>query len=192
VGGLVATLALGGVLFVALGQGGASAADVQKVKTSLEKAGCTFVAKKAVSGEHSITDPSGASDKWNTDPPTTGPHYAIAAIFNAYDDEVELARVVHNLEHGGIYILYGEDVPAATVDELRAFYADHKTGTIMAPLDRLGDEFAVGAWYAHDDPAMGYLARCTTFDEAAISGFFEDLQFKGPERFDPSDLRPGH
>lgn len=191
VGGLLAALALGGVLFFSLGQS-ADAADIETVRADLEAAGCTFVGKKAAPGEHTVLDPAGTSDKWNTDPPTTGPHYAVAAIFSAYDEELELARVVHNLEHGGIFLLYGEDVPAETVEQLKAFYDDHKTGTIMAPLDRLGDEFAFGAWYAHEDPAMGYLAKCTTFDEAAVSEFFDELQFKGPEHFDPSDLRPGH
>ncbi len=60
--------------------------------------------------------------------------------------EIEMARLVHNLEHGGIYILYGKDVPDSTVEQLRSFYEHHKTGTIMAPLDRLGDKFALGAW----------------------------------------------
>jgi hypothetical protein len=191
VGGLLAALALGGILFFSLGQG-AEAADVETVRADLEAAGCTFVGKKAASAEHTVTDPAVTSDKWNTDPPTTGPHHATAAIFNQYDDEVELARVVHNLEHGGIFVFYGEDVPASTVEELQSFYDDHKTGTIMAPLDRLGDEFAVGAWYAQEDPAMGYLATCKTFDGAALAGFFSELQFKGPEHFDPSRLRPGH
>ncbi len=190
-GGLLVALVLGGVLFFALGSG-ADAADVAAVRGDLEAAGCTFVGKKAPPAEHTITDPGGTSDEWNTDPPTAGPHYAEAAIFNAYDEELELARVVHDLEHGGIYILYGKDVPAATVDELRAFYDDHRTATILAPLHRLGDEFAIGAWYAHSDPAMGYLAKCRTFDEKAVAAFFSAFQFKGPEHFDPSDLRPGH
>ena len=99
---------------------------------------------------------------------------------------------MHNLEHGGIFILYGEDVPDATVDELRAFYDDHKTGTIMAPLNRLGDEFALGAWVVDGDTDSGFLAKCKAFDEDAASSFFRSLQFRGPERFDPADLRPGH
>lgn len=191
VAGLVAALVLGGVLFFALGQS-SSGPDAELVKADLGAAGCTLVAKKALSGEHSITDPGGTSPKWNTDPPTSGPHYGTAAIFNSYDQEVELARVVHNLEHGGVFVFYGKDVPASTVDQLRAFYGDHKTGTIMAPLDRLGDEFALGAWVAHEDPAMGYLAKCKSFDEKAVAAFFSAFQFKGPEHFDPSDLRPGH
>ena len=53
--------------------------------------------------------------------------------------------------------------------ELRAFYDDHKTGTIMAPLDRLGDEFALGAWVVDGDTDNGFLAKCTEFDEDATS-----------------------
>ena len=74
---------------------------------------------------------------------------------------------MHNLEHGGVFILYGDEVPDATVDRLRAFYDDHKTGTIMAPLDRLGDEFALGAWVVDGDVDNGFLAKCKTFDEDA-------------------------
>jgi Protein of unknown function (DUF3105) len=157
-----------------------------------EEAGCTFRKVPALETAHSVTQPGGTSDKWNTDPPTNGPHYGIAAIFKIYDEELELARVVHNLEHGGIFILYGEDVPDATVAQLEAFYDDHQTGTIMAPLDRLGDEFALGAWVVDGDTDNGFLAKCTTFDDDAVSAFFGSLQFRGPERFDPADLRPGH
>lgn len=191
VAGLAAALVLGGVLYLAMGQT-ESGPDVELVKADLDAAGCTLVAKKALSGEHTIIDSSSTSPKWNTDPPTSGPHYAVAAVFNIYEDEVELARVVHNLEHGGVFVLYGKDVPEATVEQLRDFYNDHKPGTIMAPLDRLGDEFALGAWVAHDDPAMGYLATCKSFDEDAVGAFFSGFQFRGPEHFDPSDLRPGH
>jgi hypothetical protein len=191
VAGLAAALILGGVLFFALGQSGSGGPDVELVRANLDAAGCTLVAKKAPEGDHTVTDPGGTSDKWNTDPPTSGPHYSTAAVFNLYDQEIELARVVHNLEHGGVFILYGKGVPSSTVDRLRAFYDDHKTGTIMAPLDRLGDEFALGAWVAHRDPATGYVAKCTSFDERAVSDFFRAFQFKGPEHFDPSQLRPG-
>ncbi len=172
--------------------GGDSGTDVPALRTKLEAAGCTFKVAPALEGAHSITSPGGTSDEWNTDPPTTGPHYGIAAIFGIYEDEVDIAPLVHDLEHGGIYILYGDEVPDSTVDQLRAFYDDHKTGTVMAPLNRLGDEFALGAWVVDGDTDNGFQATCTSFDEDAVSSFFSSLQFRGPERFDPADLRPGH
>ncbi len=193
IGAAIAGIALGFVVVaVLLGVvGGGGGADEEAARTSLEAAGCTFKSVKALEGAHSIEQPGGTSDKWNTDPPTTGPHYGIAAIFGIYEEELEIARVVHNLEHGGIFILYGDEVPEATVDELRAFYDDHKTGSIMAPLDRLGDEFALGAWVVDGDIDNGFLAKCTQFDEGAVSTFFRSFQFRGPERFDPSQLQPG-
>lgn len=191
----VAGVVLGfGVVAAALGivgGGGGGTTDTEGLRTTLQDAGCTLQIAPALEGVHSVTDPGGTSPKWNTDPPTSGPHYAVAAIFGIYEDQLEMARVVHNLEHGGIYILYGKDVPDSTVDQLRAFYDDHKTGTIMAPLDRLGDEFAVGAWVVDGDTHNGFLAKCSTFDENAMSTFFRSLQFRGPERFDPSQLQPG-
>jgi hypothetical protein len=172
--------------------GGSDKIDVAGVRTNVEAAGCTFQAAPALEGIHSIRTPSGTSPVWNTNPPTSGPHYAIPGIFGIYNEQVDMAMLVHDLEHGGIYILYGDKVPESTVEQLRAFYDDHKTGTTMAPLDRLGNEFAIGAWVVEGDVRNGFLAKCKTFDEGALSSFFGQLQFRGPERFDPSQLTPGH
>ena len=91
-----------------------ASADAPKL---LETAGCTVQAVKSLpSNDHSITVPTGTSKKWNTDPPTSGPHYAQWVVWGAYTDPVNLGQVVHNLEHGGIYILYGKNVPQATVE----------------------------------------------------------------------------
>jgi Protein of unknown function (DUF3105) len=188
VGVLLGFVAVGALLGVG-GDGGKT--DKAGLQANFEAAGCTLQIVPALAGVHSIRDPAGTSEKWNTDPPTSGPHYGIAAIFGIYEDELEIARVVHNLEHGGIFILYGKDVPESTVEQLRSFYGDHKTGTIMAPLDRLGDQFALGAWVVDGDTDNGFLAKCKSFDEGALSSFFRTLQFRGPERFDPSQLQPG-
>lgn len=193
IGAAIAGVALGFVVVAALlGVMGGGGADEEALAATMQDVGCTFQAVPALEGAHSIREPGGTSDKWNTDPPTNGPHYGIAGIFGIYDDELELARVVHNLEHGGIYILYGDEVPEETVDELRSFYDSRKTGTIMAPLDSLGDQFALGAWVVDGDTDSGFLAKCAEFDDAAVSSFFRSLQFRGPERFDPADLQPGH
>lgn len=162
-----------------------------EARAALEEAGCTLKVAPALAGEHSIQDPAGTSKDWNTDPPTSGAHYGIAAVFGRYDEPLETARVVHNLEHGGIFILHGNRVPPATVEQLTSFYEDHQTGTVMAPLDELGRQFALGAWVSDGEGGNAYLAKCREFDENAVSTFFRAFQFQGPERFDPSDLQPG-
>ena len=193
IGAAIAGVALGfAAVAMLLGLVGGTDTGEAALPAKFEAAGCRFQEAPALEAAHTVTDPDGTSKQWNTDPPTSGPHYGIAAVFGLYDDQIQIGRLVHNLEHGGIFVLYGDDVPDATVQQLRDFYDDHQTGTVMAPLDRLGDEFALGAWVADGDTDSGFLAKCKTFDEDAVSSFFRALQFRGPERFDPADLRPGH
>jgi Protein of unknown function (DUF3105) len=194
-GGVVAALAIAGVLFAAVGRGG-GVPDAAAVRAGLEAAGCTLQAVKAQPGRHSLT--ADGTFKWNTDPPTNGPHFGFDAggqlgtvVWGAYDEPLQLARVVHNLEHGGIYIFYGDEVSDSVVDRLRGFYDDHKNGTLLAPYPKLGDKVALGAWVAEGDAAKGYLAKCTAFDDGAFSSFFEAFQFRGPERYTSGAMLPG-
>ena len=194
-GGLAAALVAAAVLFAAVGRGG-GAPDEAAVRADLEAAGCTLQVEKAQPGRHSLT--ADGTAEWNTDPPTSGPHFGFDAsgnlgtvVWKEYDEPLQLARVIHNLEHGGVYIFYGSDVADSVVEELRAFYDDHKNGTLLAPYPKLGDEIALGAWVSEGEIANGYLAKCSAFDEAAYSSFLEAFQFKGPEHFPSSALLPG-
>ncbi len=184
--------------FVFLGTGlvgGGGAGNEGAVRADLEDAGCTLQAVKAKEGRHSLgPDEIG---KWNTDPPTNGPHFGFdqnstqgTVIWGAYTEPIQLARVVHNLEHGGAYILYGDDVPDDVVAQLLEFYDDHQTGTVLAPLPKLGDKIALGAWVADESgAAKGYLAKCTSFDDGAFSSFFTSVPVPGPRAL-PRGLAP--
>jgi Protein of unknown function (DUF3105) len=189
-GGLAVLVAVAIGMVVGFGGGGTDAA------AALDSAGCTLTTKPALRGVHSITTPTGTSKLWNTSPPTSGPHYAVPAVWGAYTEPLNTAQVVHNLEHGGIYILYGPRVPEATVAQLRSFYEDHTRGTLLAPLPSLGNRIALGAWTTKDanDPTNGtaHLAKCRAFDEDAFGAFFDEFQFQGPERFPADTLLPGH
>jgi len=182
------------------GGNGVDAEKSASAKAALEQAGCTLTIVKALknaSNHSDVTSPD-AKPRWNTFPPTNGPHYGQPALFGAYDEPLQQARVVHNLEHGGVYIQYGKNVPAATVAQLKSFYEAHQNGTLLAPLPQLGKTIALGAWVAPDnsvpgrtDRGDGYLAKCTTYDEKAYDAFFAAYQFKGPERFPASAMAPG-
>jgi hypothetical protein len=43
---------------------------------------------------------------WNSNPPSSGPHYPIWAAFQAYTSPVPRGYYVHDLEHGAIVFLY--------------------------------------------------------------------------------------
>jgi hypothetical protein len=199
-GAAVGLVALAAVLGAVLLGGGGGTSGSSDARAALVDAGCTLTVVKAVPNkpDHSdVKSPAVVQPAWNTFPPTSGPHYGQAALFGAYGEPLEQARVVHNLEHGGVYIQYGRDVPPAIVDELKAFYDRHQDGTLLAPLPKLGAKIALGAWNAPDaaggghDRGQGILATCSTFDETAYGAFFDAYQFKGPERFPASAMRPG-
>jgi len=162
-----------------------------EVRTAMETASCGLEEVKALPFNQHTIEPGGTSDEWNTDPPTSGPHSSQTAIYGAYTEPLDQARVVHNLEHGAVFIQYGEDVPEETVAELRSFYDDHQAGTLLAPLPRLGSDIALGAWTFTGGEGTAYLATCTAFDGEAFSAFFDAFQFHGPERFPADSMLPG-
>lgn len=186
--GLVVAL---GVVF--LGGGGGD----EDIAATMEAAGCQLKAVPAGSGIHSVELDATSDPKWNTDPPTSGPHNDTPAVYGEYQAPLKISQVPHNLEHGAAFILYGRDVPAATVQRLRGFYNEDPLGLLLAPYPKLGDKIALGAWTVPDDFEPGgtggtaYLGTCTTFDQNAFSSFRDKLRFRGPERFPPDQLQPG-
>lgn len=180
------------LVYLLLGGSSSAASDAPKL---LEAAGCTVKTVKALPGEHTIATREGTSKKWNTSPPTSGPHYEVAVIWGAYTEPVFPAQLVHNLEHGGIFIQYGKDVSEATIAQLKGFYDSHQDGTVLAPLPSLGSKIAIGAWTTRSASstadATAHLATCPSFDEKAYAAFFDTYQFKGPERFPAHSLMPG-
>lgn len=174
---LLGVLILGGVVLWLTQR---DSGDSQAVAETMRAAGCTYQTFESEGREH-VRD--GTRVSYNSSPPTSGNHYAVPVIWNAYDAPVEQARAVHNLEHGGIVIQYGDEVPEATVNELREFYQSDPNGLLLAPLPGLNNQIALTAWT--------HLAKCRTFNEGAFEEFRDEFRAKGPEPRRPSDLAPG-
>ncbi len=164
---------------------------------ALREAGCSVQTFPAQRRQHVEQLPKGF--KYNSSPPTSGPHHPQAAPFDVYDEPVDQIRLVHNLEHGGVVIQYGRDVPRAQVDELVEWYRDDPNGIVIAPLPALGDRISLGAWYSPEQPegetaeppARGVLAKCPRFEAEAFDAFLERYGFQGPERFAREQMPPG-
>ena len=137
--GIVA-LAIVLIALVAFGGGGGSSDPT----SALTAAGCTLKSYPGVSRKH-IDNPNARPKVWNSFPPTSGPHYLTPAIYDFYTEPVALARVLHNLEHGGVYMLYGSKTPADTASKLRTIYDKDPRGLVVAPLPELGKTIALGA-----------------------------------------------
>lgn len=138
--------------------------------------------------------------KYNSNPPSSGIHTNETVIWNIYDEPVPTISSVHNLEHGGIVIRYGPDVPAGEVEKIREFYLDDPNGLIVAPMPGLGDTIALTAWTfdkgRQNDRTYngeGRIAKVKRFDEDAFNAFVDEFRGKGPENppFTVEDLKPG-
>jgi hypothetical protein len=173
---------------VVLGGGSADA--------TLGDAGCTIIKKPALGRQH-VAQVS-KTFKYNTFPPTTGPHNPVPAIYDFYSDPVEQAHLLHNLEHGSIVVQYGSGIAQSTVSQIRDWYIKDPNGIVVAPLPVLKDKLVLEAWIAPDAtpgqtpaPGQGVLATCPGFDKKAFDTFKDTYGFRGPERFPRSSLTPG-
>jgi hypothetical protein len=136
--------------------------------------------------------------KWSTDPPSAGGHYQSPAIWDFYTDPVNPRQVVHNEEHGGLIIWYGDKVPAATLAQIRAFYNEDPLSILVTPYAGLGDKIALTAWtgdpstyYVNADYGMGHIAVCPKYDATAFRAFRDAYRGKGPEGVPMDANTPG-
>ncbi|MDQ4030167.1 MAG: DUF3105 domain-containing protein [Actinomycetota bacterium] len=165
--------------------------------TALADAGCTVQTFPGQPASHVGELPE--DFEYNSDPPTSGLHHPVAAPFDVYDQPVEPIRFVHNLEHGGVVVLYGDNVPNADVVALIEWYRGDPNGILIAPYPQNGDRITLSAWTAEVDPQnpqeatneRGVLARCPGFSEDAFDAFLDEYGFGGPERFPRDQLTPG-
>lgn len=177
--GVVALAAVIG--FIALGGGGSGAASAAK---TIEGQGCEYKHPKelARSPHYTSVEPKPAP-KWNTDPPSSGRHYFQPVPFGIYTEPLDEIRVVHNLEHGGMVLQYGDQVPQAMVDQIESWYRDDPNAVVVAPYPKLGDKVALTAWTQW--------AECTGFDKKAADAFRDAFRYKAPEKFPKDSLDPG-
>jgi hypothetical protein len=184
-GGAVLVLLLAGVSSFVVNRGG-------DAKEALAAAGCTRETLPSQGRRHVNELP--ANFEYNSTPATSGPHQGqplAPAIWNVYDQPVPQEKLVHNLEHGGVVVQYGAEVPQAIVEEILAWYREDPNGLVVAPLPpelaeqepRLANRIALTAWTQ--------LQTCQRFNEEAFSNFVDLHRGDGPEPFPVEALEPG-
>ncbi len=126
---------------------------------------------KAQSRDH--IKPGDKHDAYNSNPPTGGWHYPEPAPTGVYTHEIDDETLIHNLEHGHIWISYKPDLDPAVVQKLKDIAYRFHSKIIMAPRAKNDSPIALGAWE--------YLLKLDTYDEAKILGFIKAHRGKGPE-----------
>lgn len=133
-----------------------------------------------VSSPHISTDTD--PGKYNSDPPTSGPHYPEEAREGFYDKnnyKFPAGYLVHNLEHGYVIFWYNCDL----FDETGC--ADLKE-QIQSTMDDLGGVKLIAyPWPSLDVPLVmtswGRLQRFETFDSEQAKAFYSANLNKAPE-----------
>jgi hypothetical protein len=123
---------------------------------------------------------------YNSDPPTSGPH-GPSVDFGVHEEAVPGESLVHNLEHGGVAVLYdcsaGVPLDEAQCRELRDQLAvivqsGFSAGklVLLAPYAGMEHRIALTAWRTLD--------TLDEFDAARIQGFIDHFErLFNPEGF---------
>ena len=200
-GGVIAVALIAAALFFAFA--GSSSGGDKKVASLMSAAGCSYktVTAYVPPGQGVHVDSLTKKFPWNTDPPSNGQHYPLWAVWGFYTSPVNPRMVVHNEEHGGVILWWGNKVPASTVAQLRSYYNEQPDGTFGTPYPKLGSKVAISAWSG--DPAkygtnnywgQGHLAICPRLDAATLSAFEQfrkTYRGHGPEGIPLSLDKPG-
>ena len=152
--------------------------------------GYAYVKSQAPQGEDfSVQYPSQGQDHiavgaahatYNSNPPSSGPHYEEEAIpgFYGVDEALPDEQVIHNLEHGHVWIAYNPSITESVRTTLREYASPT---TVISPRAANSADIALIAW-----------GRVDTFNlidggiqpelQRRIDDFVKRYTNKGPEK----------
>lgn len=110
---------------------------------------------------------------YNSNPPTSGPHWPQPAPWGIYEDEQPDEQLVHNLEHGGVNVFYKPDLPKDQIARLEDFVRPHRVKVILAPRAANETLIALTSW--------NHILKLNEFDEEKIKSFIQTNRNRGPE-----------
>lgn len=113
-------------------------------------------------------------DPYNSNPPTSGPHYEEWAKWGIYDEKLLDEQLIHNLEHGGIWISYRDKDNQDLINKLKDIAEDYSIKVILTYRPENDVPIALAAWTR--------LLKLENFDEKQIKNFIKAFINKGPEQ----------
>lgn len=168
------------IIFLALA--GAGWWFVREVKERIPAIEDQSVAYPELGREHI---PVGAEHPpYNSNPPSSGWHYGDAAKLGFYDvNEVPPAdeNLIHNLEHGEIWIAYHPTLATSTREQLKQL--TDESLVVITPRTTNDTDVALVAWGRVDKFNLDSDAG---LDESRINDFITRYRNRGPEKVPPS------
>lgn len=113
--------------------------------------------------------------EYTSNPPTSGPHYGQTARSGFRDKEISDQYIIHNLEHGDIWIAYNPRIDDGIKNELRQFGA---TKVIITPRTANETDIALAAWGRLD----AFNIENGVLQIERVRDFIKRYTGKGPEK----------
>ena len=113
---------------------------------------------------------------YNSNPPTSGPHYVSPAPWGVYTNQLPDETLVHNLEHGGIWLSYQDPTNQDVINQLLDIASKYPSHIIVEPRPQDDSPVAVAAW--------GHLLKMDTVNYDVIYAFIRRFRKHGPENVD--------
>lgn len=117
---------------------------------------------------------------YNSNPPTSGPHYDTPEPRGAYREPFADEVLVHNLEHGYVWISYRPDTSPEIVNTLESF-AGFSKKIIVTPRKEDEKMIALAAWGWLDTFDSASPDRLSDEEKKRIDDFIDQFINKGPE-----------
>lgn len=109
---------------------------------------------------------------YNSNPPTSGWHWAQPANWGVHGSPLVDEQAVYNLEHGGIWISY-KDIDDQTKANLEKITKANSGSVILSPRDANDSKIVLASWTR--------LEKMDSYDEVKILEFIERNKNKSPE-----------
>lgn len=111
---------------------------------------------------------------YNSDPPTSGPHWPQPAEWGIYLSPLPDEQLVHNLEHGGIWISY-KDLDNDAITALGTLAKQYPQAVVITPRAQNESKIAVASWGRLDTFDVLNMDRIETFIKSNINNAPEPL-----------------
>lgn len=112
---------------------------------------------------------------YNSNPPTSGWHFPSAAEWGVYKEELPDETIIHNLEHGGVWISYKPDIPEEVRKKLENFYEVYGRKVIVTPRAENDADIALAAWTRLDKFGV------SEYSDERVDKFIKAFRNRGPE-----------
>ena len=146
------------------------------LESAADAVGCDLQLDLPDEGNQHLS-PGAPAPKYDTTPPTSGPHSPIPTADGAYLDTPDATGFVHSLEHGRVEIQYSPDLPDDDQLLLKGIFDEEPEGVLLFPNPDMPYQVAVTAWTN--------LVGCDVFGERVLDvvrDFRDEFRGKGPEK----------